>query len=215
MIDPACYRPAMRSRLSRIPGFRIRALLLMGGVMLSPLMFAGCNPTLQAPLIGPDGVGSDTGDERLDHGYALLMGLLADEARVADILAIKSTSSATEKILRAISSEATEGAADLDALLLKAPPIELGGTGLPLLEIDARNRLTNQETVGLLLSSGSTFEIRILLTQEKASGYVAALAEGLASADSNPERRDRLSKMSRRFLGLNAEVRQRLAIESP
>jgi hypothetical protein len=204
----------MGSRPRLIPAFHAAALRRTGVATLSLLMFVGCSPTLQAPLKGPDGAGPDSGDYRLDHGYTLLMDLLADEARVVDILGLKSASPSTEEILRAISSAASEASVDLAAMRSKAPPILVGTTGLPILEVDARNRLKNQETVGLLLSGGTSFELRILLTQEKASGYIAALAEGLASADPNPARRDRLTRLSRRFLGLNAELRQRLAVKS-
>jgi hypothetical protein len=200
-----------RLRHSRL--LRTVALALASGAMLHPWMSVGCSPTLQAPLRGPDGAGEDEGDLRLDHGYSLLMGVLGDETRVSEILGMKSASAGTEELLRAISAAATTAREDLEALLPETPPISVGSSGLPLLEIDARNRIANQETVGLLLSSGATFELRILLTQEKATGYVAALSEGLASADPNLARRDRLSGLSRRFLQLNAELRGRLAVK--
>lgn len=187
--------------------------MLATGGLLQPWTSVGCSPTLQAPLKGLDGVGDDAGDQRLDHGYALLMEVLGNETRVSGILGMKSATAVTEAILRGISAAATVARDDLAALLPETPPIDVGATGLPLLETDARNRLENQETVGLLLSSGPTFERRILLTQEKATGYVAALSEGLASADPNPARRDRLTELSRRFLQLNAELRDRLTIK--
>jgi hypothetical protein len=72
----------MGSRPRLIPAFHAAALRRTGVATLSLLMFVGCSPTLQAPLKGPDGAGPDSGDYRLDHGYTLLMDLLADEARV-------------------------------------------------------------------------------------------------------------------------------------
>ena len=57
-------------------------------------MLAACRPTLNAPFPAADGA-IDAEDLRLDHGYALLFDLLADESKVADILAIKSPSEPT------------------------------------------------------------------------------------------------------------------------
>jgi hypothetical protein len=170
-----------------------------------------CRPTLDAPFAETDGA-IDAEDRRLDHGYALLLDLLTEESKVAGVLAIKSPSEATATLLRDISTSATAGAEELRLLLAGPPAIAIDATGLPIIETDARNRIANRETVALLISGGTSFERRILLTQDKACGYLAALAASLATADPAPERRERLEALSAAFDRLAARIRARLAV---
>lgn len=174
-------------------------------------MLAACQPTLNAPFAAADGA-IDAEDLRLDHGYALLLDLLADESKVADILAIKSPSEPTAVLLRDISAAAKAGEAGLRPLLSGPPAISTETTGLPIIETDARNRIANRETVALLLAGGDSFERRILLTQDKACGYLAALAASLATADPESDRRERLEALSSTFDRLAARVRDRLEV---
>jgi len=171
----------------------------------------GCHPTLDAPFAAADGA-IDAEDRRLDHGYALLLDLLADEMKVADVLAIKSPSEATATVLRDIAAAAKDGAADLRLLLDDPPRISPHVDGLPIIETDARNRIANRETIGLLLAGGETFERRILLTQDKACGYLSALAASLATADPSPARRDLLEALAAGFDRLAARIRSRIAV---
>ena len=174
-------------------------------------MLGACRPTLDASFARTDGA-IDAEDHRLDHGYALLLDLLAEESKVADVLVIKSPSEATATLLRDISTSATAGEEGLRRLLAGPPAISTGTDGLPIIETDARNRIANRETVALLISGGRSFERRILLTQDKACGYVAALAASLATADPASERRARLKTLSATFDRLAARVRSRLAL---
>jgi hypothetical protein len=171
----------------------------------------GCHPTLDAPFAAADGA-IDAEDRRLDHGYALLLDLLADEMKVADVLAIKSPSEATATVLRDIAAAAKDGEADLRLLLEDPPRISTDVDGLPIIETDARNRIANRETIGLLLAGGETFERRILLTQDKACGYLSALAASLATADPSPARRDLLEALAAGFDRLAARIRSRIAV---
>ncbi len=199
----ACYRLAMhRSGPHRLAS---RLFVLASAASLA----TGCRPTLDAPFASSDGAIAAE-DRRLDHGYALLFGLLADESKVADILAIKSPSEATATVLRDISAAANTGMLELRDLLAAPPVITIETDGLPIIETDARNRIANRETVALLLSGGITFERRILLTQDKACGYVAALAASLATADPDAARGERLEALADTFDRLAARVRSRL-----
>lgn len=171
----------------------------------------GCHPTLDAPFASADGA-IEAEDRRLDHGYALLLDLLADEMKVADVLAIKSPSEPTASLLRDIAASARAAMEALQPLLADPPTICTEADGLPIIETDARNRIANRETIALLLAGGETFERRILLTQDKACGYVSALAAGLATADPAPGRRQRLEALAEDFDRLAARVRARISI---
>lgn len=172
----------------------------------------GCAPVLKAP-IGNEG--TERAADQLDHGYALLHGLLTDEARVADILRIKNPYEETASILKSISETAKNGLEMIDASASEPPVIVLAETGLPLIETDARNRIANTVTMGLVLSMGTSFEVQMLLSQEKACGYAAALCESLATADPNNARAAKVGDLGKTFSELGERVRKRLTVVVP
>ena len=173
---------------------------------------SGCSPELKAP-IGNEG--AERAADQLDHGYTLLNDLLVDEARVADILRIKNPHKDTASILASISRAAKDGLALISTEAGEKPVITLENTGLPLIETDARNRIANTVTMGLLLSLGTNFEVQMLVSQEKACGYAAALCESLATADPNNERAAKVGKLGATFSKLGTKVRDRLTIVVP
>ena len=172
------------------------------------ILSAGCSPVLKAP-IGNEG--DPKAVDQLDHGYAILIDLLSDEAKVSEILAIKSCSAETADILTDISKAAKDGMARIESLSSAKPAISPESTGLPLLETDTRNRIANQQTVLLLMAMGS-FEVRVLLTQDKACGYASALCESLAVSDPNKERSQEMKELASTFADLGTRVYQRFTV---
>jgi hypothetical protein len=192
----------------RVPSWIFRATILTGMIGLAG-SFAGCaGPLIDRPL----DVTEPGGEATLAHGYALLLDLLADEAKVDGILAIKSPRAGVADLLRRISSEATSGATFLRSHLNDSPAVDPTATGLPRLEVDARRRIEKDETPGLLLSGGRRFETRMLLTQQKAAQYAGALCAGLAAADPNRTRADELRAMSDRWNAMERESRAWLTV---
>jgi hypothetical protein len=192
----------------RVPSWIFRATIVTGMIGLAG-SFAGCaGPLIDRPL----DVAEPGGEATLAHGYALLLDLLDDEAKVDGILAIKSPRAGIADLLRRISSEATAGAAFLRSHLADSPAVDPATTGLPRLEDDARRRIEKDETPGLLLSGGRRFETRMLLTQQKAAQYAGALCAGLAAADPNQTRADELRAMSDRWNAMERESRAWLTV---
>ena len=181
---------------------RYRALGL-AWVLCVPL---GCHTTIQTPLTS-DGQGTRAGDARLDHGYGTLLALLADEARVEQILAIKSPAEGIAALLRRISTQAREDRRRLESILTDPPVVDATETGLGVIERDVRSRIAGRETSALIFAGGERFERRILLTQDKATSYAAALAASLSRADPQSSRREVLGVMSREWEDLGDEVR--------
>ena len=180
------------------------ARLIVGAILL--LVFQACAPVLKGP-IGPEGV--EKASDSLDHGYSILMSLLKDEAKVDQLLAIKSASKETAQILRDVSQASIAAMAEIRAMASKTPVVRLDETGFPVVEVDSRNRIANQQAATLLLA-GSTFELKVLLTQEKAMGYAAALCQSLAVADGNGYRSEAMGVLGDTFTALNASVLARL-----
>ncbi len=192
----------------RVQSWILRATIVTGMIGLAG-SFAGCaGPVIDRPV----DVAEPGGEATLAHGYTLLLDLLADEARVDGILAIKSPRPGIADLLRRISSEATSGAAFLRSHLADSRAVDPTTTGLPLLEVDARRRIEKNETPGVLLAGGRRFETRMLLTQQKAAQYAGALCAGLAAADPNRTRAVELEAMSVRWNTIEREVRAWLTV---
>ena len=178
------------------------------GILALSLFLAlqGCAPVLKGP-VGPEGV--EKASDSLDHGYAILMSLLEDEARVDQLLAIKSASKETVEILTDISKTSRTAMLEIRAMATKVPVVDLGETGFPIIEVDSRNRISNQQAAALLLA-GKSFELKVLLTQDKAMGYAAALCQSLAVADRNDHRSEAIERLGDKFVVLNASILARL-----
>lgn len=162
-----------------------------------------CAPVLKGPL---DTSMPETQEATLSHGYALLAGILHEESSASLILGIKHASEPVQVLLQDVSDAAARGHRDLLALTAGPPPITLDHTGLPLIEVNARNLLYNKEVPRLLLA-GRSFEIRMLIAQEKACEYIEALAASLATADTDPARVALMHRLAGEFLALDTRAR--------
>ncbi len=169
----------------------------------------GCvRPGIDRPVDMAD----PSGEATLEHGYALLLKLLADEAQVDGILAIKSPRPGVADLFRRISSEARSDQAFLKSALAESPAVDPTTTGLPILEVEARRRIERDETPGLLLAGGRRFETRMLLTQQKAAQYAGALCAGIAVADRNRARAAEVQSMSVRWNAIERDIREWLTV---
>ena len=115
-------------------------------------------------------------DER-SEAMSLAWKLLADNKSVDGILLVKKPDPAIASLLREISRVCGE-TADRIAAIAARERIPLDETGLPVAEERVRAEIRATRTRELLMSSGTTFERRVLLTQVEALGYgMALLAE--------------------------------------
>ncbi len=163
----------------------------------------------------PPTAAEPTQDRSLDQGYAILLGLLADEARLDGLLALKSPRPGVASIIRTIADTAREDRAWLTSRLSSPPQVDPRSTDLPALESEARRRIERAETPNLLLSGGRTFETRVLLTQQKATQYAGALCAGLAELDPDAERSAGLKAMAGRWEDLERTIRRWITVVDP
>lgn len=186
----------------------LRVMSMVAAAAAVPGIEGCAAPVLDGPL---ESDADDTG-VRLSHGYALLLDLLDDEVRVDGILAIKSPRPGVADLLRHIALEAKVNREHLQPLLAESPVIDRAATALPLIERDTRRRIEIAETPGLLMAGGRNFETRMLLTQQKAAQYAAALCRSLATADPNRRRADLLTVMAHHWQGLEGEIRSWITV---
>ena len=162
-----------------------------------------CAPVLRGPL---DSACPEAAAATLDHGYALLQQVLQDESSVTLIFGLKEASESLETLVRNIGDAAATGERAIRQMATLPPAIEWNSTGLPLIEVSARHHIANQQAAGLLLA-GDSFELRLLLTQQKACDYISALAITIAAADANAERSAMLTDLAHAFASFDEELR--------
>ena len=197
-------------RTARVGFLSLLACTTIGGCLTTPSPNAPAKAgEASVTMAGPTDASVGRISE-LNKGYALLLDLLKDEARVSQILAIKNASPGVRSLLKRISSTASANRDEIDKLLGETPALAPTGLGLPSIEVAARDRIAEDQTSVLLTSSGETFALRILLTQDRASGYASALASSLANLDPNVARRDLCKAIARDWGVLGDDVRQHL-----
>lgn len=180
--------------------------LLLFSLLL--LHAAGCAPVLRGPL---DTAQPEAAAATLNHGYGLLQQVLSSESSVTLIFGIKHASEPVETLVRRIGDAASRGERGIRQMAEGSPPIRWTSTGLPLIEVSTRNYITNQQGAGLLLA-GDSFELRLVLTQQKACDYISALATTLAAADTNTARSAALTDLAQEFAAFDVELRAMLQV---
>jgi hypothetical protein len=165
-------------------------------------LIASCAPVLKGPL---DSTKPEAAAATLDHGYTLLTELLQNESQVTLLFDIKHADEKVQALLTRISDTAASTRTALIALVAKQPPITISGNGLPLIEQSTRNALSNSTAAALLLA-GDSFELQLLLSQDKACSYAAALCTTLTEADANVARSDVLTNATKLFNGYTEEI---------
>ncbi len=168
----------------------------------------GCAPVLRGPL---DSTNPEAAKATLDHGYALLYQVLRDESSVTLLFGVKHASEPIEALVRRIGDAAANGEAAIRSMAELPTPIDWKKNGLPLIEVGARNHIVNEQAAALLLA-GESFELRLLLTQQKACDYISALAVTLASADTNSDRSSMLTALADQFAAFNTELSSYLQV---
>ncbi|MDG2031161.1 MAG: hypothetical protein P8J45_09180 [Phycisphaerales bacterium] len=160
------------------------------------LLLLGCQR-----VVVPGPLPPHAGDAvQLNAGYGLLINLLEQEARVDGLLSIRTLPPSTTQLVKAIARDASVGAAELKSAKDDPPVINWDSEGLPVTEIEARNLIASQTSLKLLSTSGKAGELELLLSQLKATEYIAALSSSLLGRDRSEARRAVLKQVNEAFL---------------
>jgi hypothetical protein len=141
-----------------------------------------------------------------DNAIALLYELLNDEQHLSKILIIKSESPALKQVVKDISDAAANGVKVMTSLEKGNPALEKGQNGLPAGEKAAREAIAKASRNQLLESSGSEFELQLLLTQVQGLRYGSHLARVIAENEQIPERVLAYKKVSVQLKMLEEQV---------
>ena len=146
----------------------------------------------------------------LNHGYALFLQVLKDQARVSQVLAVKSASPGLRALLKRISASAQAQVDEIEQMLALPPALAPANTALPSIEVAARDRIEEDQTATILTSGGDAFAFEVLLSQARATAYASALATSLKNRDTNARRRETCKAIAGDWNMLGETVRSQL-----
>lgn len=192
-----------KSRATRVTLAVRGSRILRWPLLAAVLLLAGCQATPQARP------GTTEPQRKLANGYALLHDLMRDEARVNQVLILKSASDETEALLKDIASAAKAAVARIESFADADPAIDLARTDLPAIDIDVRESVKSA-TTRELLGARDDFELRMLLSQHEATRSAQHRAKVLADVDENVERSQFLQSLAEQFESLRGRVIERL-----
>lgn len=149
-----------------------------------------------------------------EEGYALLYDLLKQESGVSDIFTVKGASDPVKQIINDIAAASKQGTAAIEDIARSEAFMSLEDTGLPKVEEQTRKKIAFATAGSLLLSSGSDFELKLLLTQSEATKYAHFLALTVAASEEDPKHKQTLDKIAEQFKTLNQRVVAMLSIKT-
>ena len=197
--------------------------IIMAGILsiTGSILLVGCRSGGTAgadPASSEDAIVSEAAGRvaELNHGYAILLQVLNDQARASQVLAVKSASPGLRTLLKRISAAARAQVDEIERMLSLAPPLAPTNTTLPSIEVAARDRIEEEQTSQLLTTGGDAFAFDVLVAQARATTYASALATSLGNRDTNAKRRDVCKAIARDWNMLGKTVRSQLrAIGDP
>lgn len=150
----------------------------------------------------------------LSRGYAMLYELVSKQSGLDRALIIGGGMDAESKsLIREIAQASERAAARIKNFTRADPSLALKNRGLPEVEVRARAEIESS-LKGRLLFAGKNFEVRLLLAQNDATEYGAALAQEMAKLDPHRERRAWLKEFAEHYGKLRQRVEERLTVRS-
>jgi hypothetical protein len=120
------------------------------------------------------------------QGFALLTQLMSDEKDVSKLLIIKRERTELHDLITTIAERCKAANQHLQTLKTE---LNLKDDGLPVPEVAARKIIAKHKAKALITEGGKDFEVQLLLSQNEALTYGAALAGALGASEAdNPER---------------------------
>jgi hypothetical protein len=152
---------------------------------------------------------------RRNEGYSLLYKLMLDESQVGGIFIIKHADDSVGGVVKEIGLAAKDAQKQLHDFPNPTNRIEFDVLDLPRVEQDARDLESKEQEKQLLTSSGQTFELRLLLTQIQAMGYVVNLCKALVMVEDDPGHINFLNSLSKQCDDFRTRMEGLLVVKSP
>ncbi len=189
----------MRKNASGSGGFFVKRLLILG--VAAALVCGG----VRAQKSGEAEKGKSDEDKKAEirnNAASLLADLLGDEKNVSKILIIKHAAPGVEKLVKEIAKTAGDEADELEKMANGGKSLNLHAMELPPGEAATRSAISRTKEHDLLFSSGTEFELDLLLTQTDALEYGSHLARVAAANAASPEQEKQFHAMDVALEGL-------------
>lgn len=134
--------------------------------------------------------GKSDDDKKIEirnNAASLLADLLGDEKNLGKILIIKHPAPGVDKLVKEIAKTAGDEADELEKMAKADKALNLQAMQLPPGETATRSAISRTKEHDLLFSSGTEFELNLLLTQTDALEYGSHLARVAAANSPSPE----------------------------
>lgn len=173
-------------------------LALVPAILLAAFLSAGCQSSASSSPPSPaEAAAIEPAAAARDHGYALLLATLNDEAAVDKVLILKNPSRPVADVLKEIGEFARTGRDNLKNLAKAPPPIAIQDQGLPAAEAATRRSISSATSKEILFGSGPELEFRLLLTQYEALKYIQHTADVTAADEPRENRKRFLTQLSK------------------
>lgn len=160
----------------------------------------------------PDAADLTEQQRERNQGYALLHGLVQDQANVDKIFFVKKAPAPTTDLVRRIGDASRQAVARLQEFAGQDKTLLFDDEGLPKAERGIRDDMRSA-TAKRLLFSGDTFERELLLTQVNSLEYGSHLAAWVARNESDADDRAAwLSEFSTTYQKLWQECVEHLTV---
>ena len=148
-------------------------------------------------------------DTVLSHGYAQLYDAASGLRWLDEFLLVKTESAPTHQAIRELAEYSSRLKRELEELARANPSISLQDDGLPLLERNKRKALQADRAKSLAPlagARGSDFERTLLLTQSGVLNQLRFLAQAIADAETDTERRQYVTGVRQELDRLYARI---------
>jgi len=176
---------------------------------------AGLVTILTGLLLASCHAGPNPANDPENAGYSLLYRLLSQQENVDKALWLHKVDPPAAAVIKEIAKTSGDARKQLEAFARADPGLQLKIQPLPKIEQETRAAIKSTETRVLLTSWGTTFRLRLLLTQNDSMEYASHLAEVLARDENNPERKRYLESLSEKFDDLNDKMVHLLSAPEP
>jgi hypothetical protein len=168
---------------------------------------AGCAATPKAP--------SENGGmfRERNEGYSLLYRLMGDESKVGEIFIIKHADDSVGGLVKEIGAACTGAKKQMEAYPAMNNRIEFDVPDLPKVEQESRDLEAKTQEKNLLMSSGKTFELRLVFTQAQAMEYAKDLCDALIAREDNVQIKAFLTALSLQCAGFHQRLMDLLTVK--
>jgi hypothetical protein len=183
-------------------------MYIRGYILFGMMALAGCSTTPKPP--------SENGGlfRERNEGYSLLYKLMGDESKVSEIFILKHADEPVGGLVKEIAAACQAAKKQMDGFPMANNRIEYDVPDLPRLEQESRDLEAKEESKDLLISSGKTFEVRLIFTQAQAMGYAMNLCQALLAHEDDPGHKEFLTNLSKQCAGFKQRLMELLNVKS-